>query len=436
MVMWGFVERVGDPIPLIAQDGSAHRGDALTADALESTGPRRRRRNATASDPHHDRGPGVLGARGARRTSRCPSVQAGPARRRRTPRVDLRCRGRAGRPGDRARSAVHRRRRAVRLRRQRHHHRAGRRGARDCSPSARCCGTGTCPASRSTRRVLNHVLAGLADADDADPAGTAAVGSLTRLRGECRAAKERLSAETATIIPVELPGSVSDVRVTRAELESLLDRPLAGFLDALGDTLERNRIPVASLSAVATVGGGAAIPLDHPATVRTAAGPHRHAARNPGLAAATGAAVLAGLGRIRRRSDRTGARRRDFPTGLATAAWAAGAAGAAATQSATDGSPSATYRALAWSQDDEPAGEPVPYSGEDYTFDPHQGATSARSAGGVRARRPTSTRPPIPRRCPGTSARRCCSVPPRPRPAGRRRPGRHADLQSTAPRDR
>ena len=36
MVMWGFVERVGDPIPLIAQDGSAHRGDALTADALES----------------------------------------------------------------------------------------------------------------------------------------------------------------------------------------------------------------------------------------------------------------------------------------------------------------------------------------------------------------------------------------------------------------
>src|SRR6195952_1378461 len=36
MVMWGFVERVGDPVPLIAQDGSPHRGDALTAEALDA----------------------------------------------------------------------------------------------------------------------------------------------------------------------------------------------------------------------------------------------------------------------------------------------------------------------------------------------------------------------------------------------------------------
>ena len=38
--------------------------------------------------------------------------------------------------------------------------------------------------------------------------------------------------------------------------------------------------------------------------------------------------------------------------------------------------PSATFRALAWSQDDAPGAEPVPYSGEDYTFD--QGPTDAR----------------------------------------------------------
>ena len=56
--------------------------------------------------------------------------------------------------------------------------------------------------------VLNHVLAGIAEASDADPAGTAAVGSLARLRDECRQAKERLSAETAAVIPAELPGSV------------------------------------------------------------------------------------------------------------------------------------------------------------------------------------------------------------------------------------
>ena len=58
----------------------------------------------------------------------------------------------------------------------------------------------------------------------------------------------------------------------------------------------------------------------------------------------------------------------DAPTGMA-AGWAAGAAGSAATESASDGAASATFRALAWSQDDSPGGEPVPYSGEDYTFD-------------------------------------------------------------------
>ena len=66
---------------------------------------------------------------------------------------------------------------------------------------------------------------------------------------------------TSTVIPVQLPSSRSDVRLTRAELERLIDEPLGGFLDALGDVLERNRIPVASLAAVATTGGGAAIPL-------------------------------------------------------------------------------------------------------------------------------------------------------------------------------
>ena len=60
--------------------------------------------------------------------------------------------------------------------------------------------------------ALNHVLAGVADANNADPAGTAAVGSLTRLRDECRQAKERLSAETATVRarrPARLPPPTS-----------------------------------------------------------------------------------------------------------------------------------------------------------------------------------------------------------------------------------
>ena len=63
---------------------------------------------------------------------------------------------------------------------------------------------------------------------------------------------------------------------------------------------------------------------------------------------------------------------------MATAGWAAGAAGCAASESVSDGAQSATFRALAWSQDDAPADEPVPYSGEDYSHGFDQGATGAR----------------------------------------------------------
>ena len=174
---------------------------------------------------------------------------------------------------------------------------------------------------------------------------------------------------------------MSDVRVTRAELESLIDQPLPGFLDALGDMLERNRIPVASLPAVATVGGGAAIPLMTQRLSEQLRVPIVTLPQ-PGLAAATGAAVLAELGPSA-----------DAPTGLSQArisprpgacGLGGGRRGRRGRASAPDGSPSATFRALAWSQDDAPAGEPVPYSGEDYTFDRTRRDLRA-STGGVRA---------------------------------------------------
>ena len=92
----------------------------------------------------------------------------------------------------------------------------------------------------------------------------------------------------------------------------------------------------------------------------------------PALNAAAGAALLAASGPGT--DAPTGlAAAADAPTGMATAAWAAGAAGAAATQSAADASASATFRALAWSQD-QGGDEPVPYSGRQL----RAGPTSAR----------------------------------------------------------
>ncbi len=205
------------------------------------------------------------------------------------------------------------------------------------------------------RAVLHHVLAGMNVAGP--PPG---------LDDECRRAKERLSTETATTLTAEAPGRRTEVRITRAELDELLAAPFDVFLDALGDILERNRIPATSLAAVATVGGGAAIP----AVTRRLSTDLRVPVITipaPGTAAAVGAAMLAARSIAPDAPTGLAPTAADAPTGLAPSAWAAGVAGSAATQSASDGSPSATYRALAWSEDDgDTAGEPVPYLGEDY----------------------------------------------------------------------
>ena len=89
--------------------------------------------------------------------------------------------------------------------------------------------------------ILGKAMAELGDAGQTDPSGTAMVGSLTRLREACRMAKHRLSADTATGIAVNLPGQQTSIRLTRNELEHLIDEPVAGFLAALDDTLERQR---------------------------------------------------------------------------------------------------------------------------------------------------------------------------------------------------
>ena len=98
------------------------------------------------------------------------------------------------------------------------------------------------------------------------------VGSLSRLRDECRRAKERLSNETATAIIVDLPGLETTVRMTRMELEDLIDRTAGRVPGRPGRHLERNRVPLAEY-----LGGGddrrrRPHPADHATAVR--APPH------------------------------------------------------------------------------------------------------------------------------------------------------------------
>ena len=149
-------------------------------------------------------------------------------------------------------------------------------------------------------------------------------------------------ATAATAIVADLPGHRADIRVTRTELEDLMAAPLSEFLAVLDETRERYGVPAGSVSAVATVGGGARIPL-----ITQRLSEHLRApvvtTPHPQLTAAEGAALIAYRSRV---------------VDTATALTPTTPAAAPTTATIATEDPSS---ALAWSEDD--AGEDVlPYS--------------------------------------------------------------------------
>lgn len=143
------------------------------------------------------------------------------------------------------------------------------------------------------RALLAHVLAGAGAAPGAT--GTMSIRVLNRLRADCRAAKEKLSSDTVATVPGDAAGVRGPVRLTRRELDEVVRDPLAEMVAALRDSLRRNGLAPADLVAVASVGGMAAVP----AVATTLSEQLRVpviTARRPALAAATGAALL-GVGR-------------------------------------------------------------------------------------------------------------------------------------------
>ena len=362
VVLSGFVERVGDPVPLVAPDGSTHPADRLLVEAIDAMA-----RTVSVAPPSQvviavpsHWGPAVLGAlRAILRTKPNLSPNGVP------PTLVSDAVAALGAlntsPGlpragvvallDFGGSAT-----GITLAD------AGRSSGPDLAPIGETLRYTEFSGDQVDQALLSHVLADIQQSSRAD---TATVGALTLLRDRCRQAKERLSAQTATDLIAEVPGYHSDIRVTRAELENLISGPLTGVIGALEEVLQRNRIP-AGVAAVATVGGGAAIPLitqrlsEHfHVPVVTTAQPALTAAAGAGLFAARGPGADAPTGLAPSTAD-------EPATGLATAAWAAGGAGAA---TEADGSASATYRALAWSQE-QGGEEPVPYSAADYANEP------------------------------------------------------------------
>jgi hypothetical protein len=217
--------------------------------------------------------------------------------------------------------------------------------------------------------LLTHVIDDLSAAGTIDLSGTSAIGSLTRLRAQCRGAKERLSTAAVASLVAELPGHSSEVRLTRNELDDAIRAPLADFAAVVQETVERNGIRTADLVAVASVGGGARIPI-----ITTTLSDHFRVpvitTGQPELTGAIGGGLRAGRGTVE-----------EGATSLSAAPGAVAAAAAATAMARgidpQDAPASSTFGALAWSDaDDVPDVAPTdPY---DYAGETNGGVTDAR----------------------------------------------------------
>ena len=110
--------------------------------------------------------------------------------------------------------------------------------------------------------IFNHVdraLDGRIHAADTENPETRA--ALARLREECQSAKEALSSDTETQIPVLLPGLHETVRLTRGELETMLRTRLEDTFPVLERVVTSAGITMADIAVVLTVGGSSRIPL-------------------------------------------------------------------------------------------------------------------------------------------------------------------------------
>ena len=106
--------------------------------------------------------------------------------------------------------------------------------------------------------VVGHLGPSFSRLDPDDPSTVAAV---SRLRRECVEAKENLSWDTDTAIPVALPNQRTEIRLTRGEFENLIRPALDDTVDAMRRALASADVTTEELRSVLLVGGSSRIPL-------------------------------------------------------------------------------------------------------------------------------------------------------------------------------
>jgi hypothetical protein len=120
------------------------------------------------------------------------------------------------------------------------------------------------------------------------------VTALARLRRECVDAKEALSTDTSTCVPVLLAELSTSVRITRAEFEELIAGGIANSIDALEAALRSAGVEPGELRHLLLTGGSSRIPLVVQAlSARLGPGVRLDRDLDPKLAVAMGAALAA-----------------------------------------------------------------------------------------------------------------------------------------------
>ncbi|MDH6194932.1 actin-like ATPase involved in cell morphogenesis [Mycobacterium frederiksbergense] len=363
LILTDFIDRVGDPVGILAADGSSHRGEDLVADALGAllhtvTRGRSADGAVAVTHPGHWRRNQVDALRDA--LSAVPEFR-GPAAPTVVPDATAALIALQDDPGVPTRGVIA----------------LCDFGGSGTSITLVDAANGFQPIAPTIRHtdlsgdlidqaLLSHIVNDLSAAGAIDLASTSAIGSLGRLRGECRRAKERLSTESVTALVAELPGHRSDVRLNRSELDSVIFEPLNEFVAVVQDAMQRSGLRPGELVAVATTGGGARIPA-----ITTTLSEHLRVpvitAAQPELTPAIGAGLIAVRGTTE-----------DGMTALAPASAAAPPTAAAALVAPE---PPAASQALAWSDaEDLPDIAPAADYGADYAADVESaaGRTAAR----------------------------------------------------------
>ncbi|MFD0365456.1 Hsp70 family protein [Nocardia sp. GCM10030253] len=143
--------------------------------------------------------------------------------------------------------------------------------------------------------TMRYVLANALQGNEFDPFDPVIERELAALRDRCRYAKEELSINTATVVPVRLDPSdrrTDNIRLVRGEVEDLLRGPLLTSIDLIRDAVHRAGLEIGDIGRVLLTGGGGAIPLVAE-LISTEFGLPVVAAPEPGHTSARGAAVLA-----------------------------------------------------------------------------------------------------------------------------------------------